>query len=98
VIVGVKPFDHLQARHIDAILLVTTAHGEVLVNAVQAGAGIPLGNGAKVLDVRENLVVESKVIAGNDVDTGVLLDLPVSKSEPLGLGEQVGLRELAAPV
>jgi hypothetical protein len=41
--------------------------------------------------VREDLVIESKVIAGNNVDTGVLLDLPVSESESLGLGKEVGL-------
>jgi hypothetical protein len=46
----------------------------------------------------EDVVVEGKVVAGDDVDAGVLLDLPVGEAEALGLGEQVGLRELAAPV
>ncbi len=31
----------------------------------------------KILDVAEDLVVESKVIARDDVDTGIFLDLPV---------------------
>jgi hypothetical protein len=48
--------------------------------------------------VGEDLIVESEVIAGNDVDASVLLDGPVLKTEPLGLGEEVGLRELTAPV
>ena len=52
----------------------------------------------EVLDVRQDLVVESKVIAGDDVDTGILLDLPVRETKTLGLGEQVGLGELPAPV
>ena len=46
----------------------------------------------------EDLVVQSEVVAGDDVDTGILLDLPVSKAEALGLGEEVGLRDLATPV
>lgn len=52
----------------------------------------------KVLDVAEDLVVESEVVGGDDVDTGILLDLPVSESEPLGLSEELILRDLAAPV
>jgi len=35
---------------------------------------------AKVLDLVEHVVVESKVVAGNDVDAGVLLDLPVGQT------------------
>jgi hypothetical protein len=53
---------------------------------------------AKVLDVRENLVVQGKVVAGDDVDAGILLDLPVSQTEPLGLGKQLRLRDLSSPV
>ena len=56
------------------------------------------GTYTEVLDVGEDLVVEGEVIAGDDVDTGLLLDVPVLKTESLGLGEEVGLRELAAPV
>ena len=52
----------------------------------------------EVLDVGENLVVESEVVAGNDVHAGILLDLPVSQSQTLGLGEEVGLREITSPV
>ncbi len=48
--------------------------------------------------MREDLVVPSEVVAGDDVDTGILLDLPVRKTETLSLGEQVGLGELSAPV
>ena len=57
-----------------------------------------MGTYAKVLDVREHLVVQGKVVAGDDVDTGLLLDLPVLETEPLRLGEEVCLRDLAAPV
>lgn len=44
------------------------------------------------------MVVEGKVIGGDDVDTGILLDLPVGESEALALGQEIGLRELAGPV
>ena len=44
------------------------------------------------------MVVQGEVTAGDDIDTGVLLDLPVSKTQALGLGEEVSLGELAAPV
>lgn len=46
----------------------------------------------------KNVVVVGKVVGGDNVDTGVLLDLPVSESEPLALSKQVGLRQLVAPV
>ncbi|KAI6768810.1 hypothetical protein HG531_010999 [Fusarium graminearum] len=87
VVVRVEPLDHLQRGDIDTLLLVTTAHGEVLVNGVKAILGVSLGNGLEevILDLVEDVVVESKVVAGDDVDTGILLDLPVSKAETLGL-------------
>ena len=44
------------------------------------------------------MVIEGEVVAGDNVDTGVLLDLPVGKAEPLGLREEVRLGELATPV
>lgn len=44
------------------------------------------------------MVVVGKVVGGDDVDAGILLDLPVGETEPLGLGEEVILGELASPV
>lgn len=52
----------------------------------------------KVLDLVENLIVESEVIAGNDIDAGILLDGPVCKTKSLGLSEEISLGELATPV
>lgn len=52
----------------------------------------------EVLDVREDLVIESKVIAGDDVHAGIFLDLPVGKTKTLGLSEKVGLGEVASPI
>lgn len=48
VVVGVKPLDHLQRRNINTSLLVTTTHGEVLVNLVKAILGVTLRNGLEV--------------------------------------------------
>ena len=52
----------------------------------------------EVLDVRKDLVVESEVITGNDVDTGILLDLPVGKTKTLSLSEEISLGDVASPV
>lgn len=46
----------------------------------------------------QNLVVQGEVVAGDDIDASILLDLPVGKTEALGLGKEVGLRQLATPV
>jgi hypothetical protein len=46
----------------------------------------------------ENLIVECEIIAGYDIDTSLLLNVPVLKTKSLGLAEELSLRELAAPV
>jgi hypothetical protein len=46
----------------------------------------------------QELVVEAEVIAGNDVDTGIPLDLPVRKSESLAFCKKLLLRQFTAPV
>lgn len=50
------------------------------------------------LDVVEDVVVESEVVAGDDVDASILLDLPVGETQPLALGEDLVARDLAGPV
>lgn len=50
------------------------------------------------LDVVENVVVEGEVVAGDNIDTGVLLDLPVLETESLTLSEEIISGELTAPV
>lgn len=42
VVVGVKPLDHLQRGDIDTITLVSTTHGEVLVNGLEAVLSVTL--------------------------------------------------------
>jgi hypothetical protein len=44
------------------------------------------------------LVVETEVIAGDDVDTSTLLDLPVFKPESLAFSKKLFLRQFAAPI
>lgn len=46
----------------------------------------------------EDVVVESKVVAGDDVDAGILLDLPVGQTQTLALREEVLLAQLSTPV
>jgi hypothetical protein len=56
------------------------------------------GTYAEELDVVEDLIVESKVVAGNDIDTSILLNLPVLSTESLSLAHELITRDLAAPV
>lgn len=98
VVVGVEPLDHLQGGDVDATLLVTTAHGEVLVDGVETILGVAVRDSTEVLDLVEDLVVESKVVAGDGADASILLNLPVSKAKTLGLNKKVSLRDLATPV
>lgn len=46
----------------------------------------------------KDLVIEGEVIAGDDVDTSILLDLPVLLTESLSLRNQVITGELSTPV
>jgi hypothetical protein len=87
-----------QTGHINAVLLVATAHGKVLIDAVELGLGVALWNGVEELDVVEDVVVKGEVVGRDDVNAGVLLDLPVRQSESLALLEQLLLAELASPV
>lgn len=79
-------------------LLKTTTHGEVLINGVKVVLAVSLGDNTEELDVVEDLVVESKVIAGDHIDTSVLLDLPVLLTESLSLGQKLIAGNLVTPV
>lgn len=46
----------------------------------------------------QDLVVEGKVVAGDEVDASILLDLPVLETQSLTLAEKLIARDLAAPV
>jgi hypothetical protein len=48
--------------------------------------------------VAQDLIVESKVIARNNVDSSVFLYLPMGKPKSLGFGQEIGLGERASPV
>ena len=53
---------------------------------------------AKELNVVQDLVVKGKVIAGNDVDASIFLDLPMLETKAFAFRQQVVARELASPV
>lgn len=57
-----------------------------------------LGAYVEHLNVVKDVVVVRKVVAWDDIDAGILLDLPVLETEPLTLGEEVISGQLAAPV
>ncbi len=56
------------------------------------------GTYTEVLNLVENLVVQGKVVARDDIDASILLDLPVGKTKALGLSKEVGLGDLTTPV
>lgn len=100
VVVRVEPLDHLEGGDINALsgLLETTAHGEVLVKSVEVVLGVTLGDGTEELVVVKDLIVESEVVAGDNIDTGILLDLPVLQTETLALSEELVTGDLSTPV
>jgi hypothetical protein len=55
------------------------------------------GTYAEILDVSEDLIVESKVVGWDDINTSLLLELPVCKTETLGLSEESLLVNLSRP-
>lgn len=65
---------------------------------MEAILAVALGDDTEELDVVEDLIVEGKVVAGDDVDTGILLDLPVLATESLTLGKELIARDLVTPV
>jgi len=89
VVVGVEPLNHFQTGNIDTILLVTTAHSKVLIESGQLGARVTLRDSVEHLNVIEEVVVESEVVAGDDLDTGILLELPVFQPQTAGLLDEV---------
>jgi len=98
VVVRVEPLDHFQTGDINALLLETTAHGEVLIERVEVVLGVTLGDGSEELVVVEDLIVEGEVVAGNNIDTGILLDLPVLETKTLALSEELIAGDLVRPV
>ncbi len=68
------------------------------VNATRMKSGLRAFAYTEVLDVSEDLIIKSKVVARNDIDTCILLDLPVGETEALGLGQEIGLGKFATPV
>ena len=104
VVVGVKPLDHLEGGDIDgrgglgSSTLETTAHGKEGVNGGEGVLRVSLGDNVEEEREIKNVIVKGEVVGGNDVDTSVLLELPVVGTEVLtGLDELVG-GSLTAPV
>lgn len=98
VILAFERAETYQGRHINTLLLETTAHGEVLIKAVEVVLAVALGDNTEELDVVKDLIVESKVVAGDGVDASILLDLPVLQTETLALRDEIIAGGLATPV
>ena len=84
-----------QAGNIDVLLLVATAHSEILVDGLEAVLRIAFRDSLlsclaavkmymtsfrsyiEELDVVEDMVIVGEVVAWDDIDTCIFLDLPV---------------------
>lgn len=53
---------------------------------------------AKVLNMSKDLIVKSEVVGWDDINTSLLLNIPVLKTESLCLCEEICLGNLATPV
>lgn len=71
-------------------------HGDMSARISQWDAGRSAY--VEQLDVVEDVVVVGEVVAGDDVDASILLDLPVGETQPLALSKDVVARDLAGPV
>ncbi|EEQ36271.1 conserved hypothetical protein [Clavispora lusitaniae ATCC 42720] len=104
VVVGVKPLDHFQSSHVNSSLglgglsLQTSAHGEQNVNWSQVVLLVSVWDDIEQERQVQNSVVEGKVVGGDDVDTSILLQLPVVGSQFFTLGQQVVNGNLLVPV
>lgn len=67
----------------------------LLVNSLRGAEGY---NYVEHLQVVQDMVVVGKVIAWYDIDTSILLNFPMLKSQTLAFLQQVLLAELAGPV
>jgi hypothetical protein len=79
-------------------LLQTSAHGEVLIDLWQLVLAVSLWDDTEELNMIQDMIVEGKVIARDDVDAGLLLDVPVRCSQSLALLKEFFLREFVSPV
>jgi hypothetical protein len=52
---------------------------------------------SKELDMVQDLVIEGEVIAGNNIDTSLFLDLPMFQTESLALAQQLLFGNLSCP-
>jgi len=50
------------------------------------------------LDMVQDMIVEGEVIAGYDIDSRILLYLPMLLTKAFALGEEICLRELPTPI
>ncbi len=78
--------------------LTASSHGEVLIDRIEAVFGVSLGDNTEELNVIQDLVVEGKVIAGDDIDACIFLELPVGESESLALLEEIFLGDFVTPI
>ena len=95
VVVRVEPLGHLHRGGV----LAPASHGEIGVQVhLSTVVAVSLGHGADQGDRIEHLVVVGEVVRGDQIDPGVLHQLPVLHPDRLGRGRQLVGGLLAPPV
>lgn len=89
-----------QARNIYSLLrlLKPSSHSEEDINRIELVTQIFCWNGSEQLNMIQNLVIERKVIAGNEIDACIFLNLPVLQTEPLAFFEECFLGQFVTPI
>ena len=102
-VIGVKPFGHFHGGDIQAILLIAPCHGEVQVDlgiGLDFGEyfGVPFRDNTQHQRSIQYLVVITEIVTGDEVDTSLLLQLPVLLADAAGCGKQLVPAGFALPV
>ena len=99
VVVGGEPLLHRQGGHVALVALVAAGHGEERVLLVIEGETlVTLRNHVEEDGGVQHLIVVAEVVAGNEVDAGGLLQLPVLGAQFGGGGLDGGQVVGALPV
>ena len=85
VVVGGEPLLHRQGGHVALVALIAAAHGEQRLLGVREGESlVTLRDDVEQDRGVQHLVIVAEVVAGDEIDAGLCLQLPVLRAKFLG--------------
>ena len=85
VVVGGEPLLHRQGSHVALVALIAAAHGEQRLLGVREGESlVTLRDDIEQDRGVQHLVIVAEVVAGDEIDAGLCLQLPVLRAKFLG--------------